>query len=111
MLSLTRIAVAAAAAINAASASAPSLYSDRTPPVRFQGDATVSLELSDQQGIDRRCHPRFGAPPAGMKTDACEMDGRVVAPNPCTYPDSDAYAHLLCHELGHVNGWPRTHGD
>jgi antirestriction protein ArdC len=32
-------------------------------------------------------------------------------PNPCAFPDSDAYAHLLCHELGHANGWPPTHGD
>lgn len=99
----------AAAAV--ATATAPSLYSDARPPVRFQSDATVSLQLSNQAGIDRACHPLFGPPPAGMKTDACEVAGRIVAPNPCAYPDTDAYAHLLCHELGHANGWPRTHGD
>lgn len=98
------------ASAGAPDASAPSLYSDVIPPARFRADATVSLQLSDQRGIDGQCHPAFGPPPAGMKTDACAIGGRIVAPNPCSYPASDAYAHLLCHELGHVNGWPRTHG-
>ena len=87
-----------------------SLYSDVTPPVRYQGDASVQLDVTSQSGIDQRCHPVFGEPPAGMKTDACEIGGRIIAPNPCSYPQSDAYAHLLCHELGHANGWPATHG-
>lgn len=102
----------AAGVIAAAPAPQPqiSLYSDSAPPARFQGDATIQLQLSDQADIDRTCHPLFGQPPQGMKTDACEFGGRVVAPNPCTYPPSDAYAHMLCHELGHVNGWPPTHG-
>ena len=89
----------------------PSLFSDATPPARFRGDASVSLQFRDQPGINRECQPLFGTPPTGMKTDACEMDGRIIAPNPCDYPSSDAYAHLLCHELAHANGWPRTHGD
>jgi len=45
-----------------------------------------------------------------MKTDACETGGRIIAPNPCSFPDTDAYARILCHEIGHANGWPSTHG-
>ena len=93
-----------------AAAGPASLYSDSTPPVRYRRDTTVQLQVTDQEGIEQACHPVFGPPPAGMKTDACEIDGRIVAPNPCRFPDSDAYAHLLCHELGHANGWPATHG-
>jgi hypothetical protein len=85
--------------------------SDARPPQRFHDDRTVTVQFTDQTGINRVCHPRFGAPPAGMKTNACATGKRVVAPNPCEFDQSDAYAHLLCHELGHMNGWPATHGD
>jgi hypothetical protein len=78
--------------------------------VRFQHNATVILTTADQDGINRACLPDFGAAPEGMKTDACEIGGKVIAPNPCSYPETDSYAHLLCHEIGHANGWPATHG-
>jgi hypothetical protein len=87
------------------------LYSDAKPPIRHQRDATVVLQVADQAEIERICQPLFGTPPAGMKTDACQTGDRVVLPNPCLYPPTETYAHMLCHELGHANGWPRTHGD
>ena len=87
---------------------APTLYSNGRPPERFQQNATVTLEVQDQAGIDRICHPLFGRPPAGRKTDACQTGRRVIAPNPCNFP-KEAYARLLCHELGHANGWSRRH--
>jgi hypothetical protein len=86
-------------------------FSDGRPPSAFQHDATVTVEFAGQQKIDDTCHPLFGAPPKGMRTMACDTGKKVLMPNPCTYPESDRYAHLLCHELGHVNGWPPTHGD
>jgi hypothetical protein len=99
-----------AAAAAAAAASHPSYYTNQSPPQRFQRDTTVQLQITGQDGIDRACHKAFGAPPPGMKTDACEIDGRVIAPNPCSFP-ADPYARLLCHEIGHANGWPASHGD
>lgn len=33
----------------------------------------------------------------------CEFHSALVVPNPCGV--SGAYADLLCHELGHANGW------
>ena len=87
----------------------PALFSDAKPPARFQGPTTVTLQVTDQAGIDRACHPLFGKPPAGMKTDACQFGDRVVLPDPCTFPASDRYAAILCHELGHANGWSSRH--
>jgi hypothetical protein len=103
------ISLVLAAALAAAPNSTP--YSDSRPPVLFQRDATMTLEVANQGEIDDTCHALFGNPPSGMRTQACTSGRKVIMPNPCSFPDSDAYAHLLCHELGHLNGWPATHGD
>lgn len=105
-------AVALFAAVAAPLAPNSTLYSDGTPPERFQKDgAAVVLFVSTQDDINAIC----GKAPEGRRTMACTHfeDGKapiITMPNPCnvTY---DYYAHLICHELGHVNGWPRTHGD
>ena len=94
-----------AAALAAASTT---MFSDDRPPDRYRADAAFTIELRDQSGIDRTCHPLFGVPPKGMKTDACSTQGRVIMPNPCDY-STETYARMLCHELGHINGWPLTH--
>ncbi|HEX8569373.1 MAG TPA: hypothetical protein VF699_05550 [Caulobacteraceae bacterium] len=107
---LLLLAALAAAAPSTAPA-APTPFSDGRPPAQFQGSATVTIEVGDQARIDRVCHPLFGRPPEGMKTDACHTGERVVLPNPCTFPQSDGYAKILCHELGHANGWSANHDD
>lgn len=99
------IALAALAALGA------NLFTDARPPERFQSDAAFTVEVRDQKGINRVCHPLFGVPPAGMKTDACSTEGRVIMPNPCDFAETERYARMLCHEMAHVNGWPPTHGD
>ena len=97
----------------AAVATAPGFtpYSDARPPVGFQQNRTVTVEFASQTHINTVCHALFGAPPVGMKTNACATGQRLVLPNPCAYARTDRYAALLCHELGHANGWPPTHGD
>ena len=87
------------------------IYSEGPPPERFQKAATLTLELSDQAGIDRKCQALFGRLPDGLKANACHTGDRVIMPNPCSFPQTETYARLLCHELGHENGWPATHGD
>jgi hypothetical protein len=99
------------AATSVALAPNSTTVSDARPPERFLADKTVTVQFTDQSGIDKVCHPRFGTPPAGMKTNACATGSRVVVPNPCDFAQTERYAHLLCHELGHMNGWPSTHGD
>lgn len=98
------VALAALAAVGA------NLFTDARPPERYQNPAKFTVEVHDQRGIERICQPLFGTPPAGMKTDACSTDGRVIMPNPCTFSATDQYARMLCHEMAHVNGWPPTHG-
>ena len=100
---------AALAALAPASEPAPSMFTDARPPARYQASATVTLQVTDQAGIDRICHPLFGKPPEGMRTDACAIGERLVLPNPCTFPATDRYAAILCHELGHANGWSAMH--
>lgn len=82
--------------------------SDDRPPLRFQSNnATVIGFVSV---LETYC----GTAPPGYQVQACvrqmKNGGTVMfMPNPCAYPDSDAYAHLACHELAHINGWPANH--
>lgn len=99
-----------AAAATGALAASSGLFNDTAPPLRFRHNATITVELSDQTGINRACQALFGKPPPGSRTNACYTGERAIMPNPCGFPPSDAYAHMLCHELGHANGWPPTHG-
>lgn len=77
----------------------PTVGETRRPPMRMQGDARAVLEAIEPEAIESVCGP---------DTLACMRDvshsPTVVMPNPCAFP-WDPYAVLLCHELGHVNGW------
>lgn len=82
---------------------------DVLPPEKFQGDAVaVLVSTSSQQVVEKEC----GLRPKG-KIIACaevgKQGGLVVMPNPCVFsrnfPEQELYATLLCHELGHINGW------
>jgi hypothetical protein len=79
-----------------------------TPPVRFQGEAVqVVLYVND---VGAYC----GAAPKGKVILACTKFQDSVAitilPNPCAF-DDEYFAHIACHEKGHVLGWPAYHGD
>lgn len=37
----------------------------------------------------------------------CTVGSTIYVPNPCRW--RDPYATLLCHEMGHVNGWSAFH--
>jgi hypothetical protein len=34
----------------------------------------------------------------------------LILPNPCPLAEVDLYAAIVCHEIGHLNGWPKGHG-
>ena len=38
---------------------------------------------------------------------ACANEQVIIMPNPCLY--AGRYPGILCHELGHVNGWGADH--
>jgi hypothetical protein len=82
-------------------------YSDTMPPERFRANAQVTIQFAGQDTIDKIC----GKAPCNLITLGCQTPKKIILPNPCKYGSKDAFAELACHELGHLNGWPATHGD
>lgn len=90
-------------------------YSGGTPPAKYSKDTVVTLYFDNPNIINKTlangkpaCNATLFAytyPPNGKKRAVMHL------PNPCTYPQTDAYARLACHEMGHANGWPGYHGD
>lgn len=87
-----------------------SQWSDARPPVRFQKMAQMILHTYPKVLVEDECvdHMNAGRPPLGLTIQACAAGPFVFMPNPCEY-EGDAYADLLCHEQGHVNGWSGNH--
>lgn len=56
---------------------------------------------------------RCGDPPEGMQFDGCirERGAVVHMPNPCLHKNEGKFARIMCHELGHLNGWNETHNN
>ena len=98
-----------AVALVASSFAAPNstMTSDAWPPTRFQGDNAAAVLFVAPGLIDQLC----GKAPAGYITEACQEGETIVLPNPCLFPHDDNFARLSCHELGHRNLWPASHGD
>lgn len=79
------------------------------PPIEY--DKPVNKEVSI-----RFSHPLFvhlgcgGDIPSKWQILACaEVNGdRILMPDPCFHTE-ESYARLLCHELGHIKGWPKDH--
>ena len=79
--------------------SAGSTWRDR-PPVRYQGDGVAGVVFTTEGGVQSMC-------PAVGYAIGCTVGSTIYVPNPCRW--RDPYATLLCHELGHVNGWSALH--
>jgi hypothetical protein len=77
------------------------------PPQRYQGDTGAVVIFANAASIAAMCGATNLIACAGKK------DGTpiIAVPNPCLFANSDLYAAILCHEMGHVNGWPAAHGD
>lgn len=69
------------------------------PPARFQHDQNVDVFFTNDSGITSNC-------PEGSYS--CANDKIIFLPNPCTIK-GDWFAAVVCHELGHVNGWTQEH--
>lgn len=89
----------------------PSYVDSGMPPVRFRADNAAVVIFTGRQGIDQMC----GVAGPNYIVLACthSINGTpvVTMPNPCGYGDTEAFAKIMCHEMGHVNGWPADHGD
>lgn len=80
------------------------------PPERFRGNAASVVVFTDRAGIEAICGK--SEPPNIML--ACRRafpNGTplVVMPNPCLLGESEFFAKIMCHEMGHVNGWTGNH--
>lgn len=82
------------------------------PPIAYQQDASAVAIFAGADTIQEICASTAKAGPHEIIL-GCEgeKDGAAIValPNPCLMPHTDFYAAILCHELGHVNGW--RHGD
>jgi hypothetical protein len=79
------------------------------PPLEYRVDYTVaSIGFTQEETVDIKCGGD-GNPLNGQIMACAEVNGeRMIMPHPCLYED-DQYARLLCHELGHIRGWPKDH--
>lgn len=70
---------------------------------RADNNARAFFIASDAER-EERCR-QYGAPAGSY---ACANPNMMILPNPCTYA-GDPFAEIVCHELGHVNGWSPAH--
>lgn len=84
-----------------------SQYPPDYPPDRFRGDVTVSVMFTSRYAEE--CE-NYGLNP-DQSIQACSIKGDrtylIIVPNPCN--STGNYARILCHEIGHQNGWGRRH--
>ncbi|MGA1344154.1 MAG: hypothetical protein ACO33A_14160 [Hyphomonas sp.] len=81
------------------------------PEGEYRAGTAIRVEFVDAARIGIRCAQR-GAVDGGRPTlgsVACANGSGLSLVNPCSVVDGGWYADLLCHEMGHVNGWPASH--
>lgn len=90
----------------AANAPCPtSIIYDGPPPARFAHPGTNLREVSFG-AVEASC----GDWGPNVIVYACTRTSGVYMPNPCDF-QQERFAMLMCHELAHQDGWPRTHGE
>jgi hypothetical protein len=83
-----------------------------TPPVEQTGDNSALVYfVQNEEVINAACKNKnpstiiLGCVYSSTKKGQPPL---MIIGNPCDYPD-EKYARHVCHELGHVNGWPKDH--
>lgn len=82
------------------------------PPAEFQGDRIVLVQFVAAEKVDAACKAwgTFPELKPGQYLSGCYTRGKVmILPNPCAWPNDSDMRQVLCHELGHANGWPANH--
>lgn len=71
----------------------------------------IRVEFIHPDLIAQRCLERSGSDQTELKEaiQACRNSVMITVTNPCAEGDLGWYANLLCHEMGHANGWPANH--
>jgi hypothetical protein len=87
-------------------------YNDAMPPQRFRGDGSAAVVFRSPAEVDRFCRRLSGQSPCGYRFEACAYGRHMMLPNPCDPSFAgQSFARTACHELGHISGWPATHGE
>lgn len=86
-------------------ATAGSTMDDGWPPPRYRRDTWAHVLFVAPKRITTFCDDVPNPP--GWETEACQEGFTVWMPNPCLFDEE--YARILCHEIGHVNGWSNNH--
>ena len=85
---------------------AASAVSSAAPPVQYQGDASAYVHFV--RDVAATCPIKA---PAGYTLKGCHqrLGGQsiLILPHPCAYPGE--FARIVCHEIGHTNGWSGMH--
>jgi hypothetical protein len=79
------------------------------PPEQYQRNTSAAVHFGERFEVTAECQDKVGHPVA-----ACATIGgpNIWIENPCDVARFDRgqwYARLLCHEMGHANGWPADH--
>lgn len=76
-------------------------------PMQYQYNRTVTVVEMTQEQINSKCG--IPADPRQKIIACADTNGHTVyMPNPCLAKeavDVHSYAHLLCHEVAHTEGW------
>lgn len=102
------LALAASQLVAPAESRPPSLVDSGWPPQRYMGEAAALVAFADDVGAlcGRPADPRYT-----ILACASRAEKIIVLPNPCAAQfRQEYYARIACHEKGHINGWPGTHG-
>lgn len=76
------------------------------PPEQYQNDGVYRTHFMASAALE--CRSRFGL--HSVEACASHLETEAWMPNPCAaFWRGDRYADLMCHELGHMNGWPGDH--
>lgn len=82
-------------------------YFTGLPPAEFQSDNAQVVVFTST--VTRFC----GEAPEGIRIIACSRTVNktpvLFLPNPCLAGQTEYYARIACHELGHRNGWSGNH--
>jgi len=70
---------------------------------------SIRIDFVSADEIAFQCRSADGNSPIAEGPLVCRVGDRLVASNPCTANAPSWYERTLCHEIGHVNGWPSNH--
>jgi hypothetical protein len=79
------------------------------PPPAYQGEARTMASFVDGARVDPLCRAAGGVRAEHQRIAGCATPEGLVLPHPCQWAAGDEYADLLCHEVGHLLGWPANH--